>query len=63
MYIVQSATTPVFISGCGTYLFIKVSKMRLYHTFSLNVHLCIYFFVTVQSQAKFHKTDVKCLHF
>ena len=26
---------------------------------SLNLIL----FVTVQSQAKFHKTDVKCLHF
>ena len=30
MYIVQSATTPAFISGCGTYLILKVSKTRLY---------------------------------
>ena len=33
MYIVQSATTPAFISGCGTYLILKVSKTRVYTNF------------------------------
>lgn len=27
----QSATAPVFIRVCGTYLTLKVSKMRVYH--------------------------------
>ena len=36
MYIVQSATTPAFISGCGTYLILKVSKTRLYRKNSVS---------------------------
>ena len=30
MYTVQSATTPVFIRDCGTYLILKVLKTRIY---------------------------------
>lgn len=30
MYGTQSATNPVFLRACGTYMFIHVSKTRLY---------------------------------
>lgn len=31
MYTVQSATTPVFIRDCGTYLILKVLKTRFFY--------------------------------
>ena len=33
MHTALSATVPVFMRDCGTYLTLKVSKTRLYHNF------------------------------